>query len=215
MKKIVHSYSKFKTALKSKRKLINFKWKLLTSPSKRIVIGASGIHDFGWIPAEENFLNLLKQDDWEHFFRPNSIDAMLAEHVWEHLTLTEGLLAAKVCFRYLKHGGHIRIAVPDGLHPNSEYIEWVKVKGIGVGADDHKVLYTYKTLKQIFEDAGFQVVLHEYFDESHKFYYQEWSTQDGTIQRSKRFDIRNENGTLSYTSIILDAIKPTAHIVTQ
>ena len=180
---------------------------LITNLKKRIVIGAEGKHDSGWIPTEIEFLNLLKSTDWESFFELNSIDAMLAEHVWEHISIEDSVVAAKMCFRYLKPGGYIRIAVPDGLHPSPRYIEWVKVGGTGPGADDHKVLYTYKTLKATLESAGFQVILYEFFDEEGHFHYRDWDPQAGMIHRSKRYDKRNQDGNLNYTSIVLDAIK--------
>jgi len=132
----------------------------------KIVVGASGIHDPGWIPTEIEYLNLMKPEHWSRFFKPDSIDAILAEHVWEYLAKEEASFAAKICFRYLKPNGYLRVAVPDGFHPDPRYIEWVRVGGIGPGADDHKILYTYKSLGAIFEAVGFKVVLCEYFDES-------------------------------------------------
>jgi predicted SAM-dependent methyltransferase len=180
---------------------------LLSTAHPKIVIGSAGVHDPGWIPTEHTFLDLLRPEDWERFFRSDSIDALLAEHVWEHLTLEEGLVAARICFQYLKPGGYIRVAVPDGFHPSPRYIERVKIAGIGPGADDHKMLYTYKTLKGVFERAGFEVVLYEYFDEAGRFHYRAWDPQGGTIWRSVRFDKRNEGGVLGYTSIVLDARK--------
>lgn len=207
-------YSLQKKMVRASRRVSSsyyFRKRLAETACARIVIGASSIHDPGWIPTEAEFLNLLRPGDWEHFFQPNaSIDVLLAEHVWEHLTPHEGLLAAQVCFRYLKPGGYIRIAVPDGLHPNPHYIEEVKAGGIGPHAADHKVLYNYKTLQAVFEHAGFTVILYEYFDEAGNFHYHEWDPQGGTIHRSKRFDKRNKDGALNYTSIVLDALKEKA-----
>jgi predicted SAM-dependent methyltransferase len=174
----------------------------------RIVLGASSTFDPGWIPTEIGALNILHPKDWERFFQPDSIDAMLAEHVWEHLTEAEGLAGAELCRKYLRPGGYLRIAVPDGWHPNPEYISWVKVGGTGAGASDHKVLYTCRSLKELLERAGFEVRLYEYFDEQGKFHFQEWSPGEGKIHRSKRFDKRNRNGALNYTSIVADAVKP-------
>lgn len=173
----------------------------------RIVIGASGISEPGWIPTEVEYLDLLKPRDWSRHFSPGSIDAIVAEHVWEHLTREEGILAAELCFQYLKKGGHLRAAVPDGLHPDPEYLQYVKPGGVGAGADDHKILYTYRAFREIFKLAGFSVDLLEYFDEGGEFHYKEWEPFDGMIHRSKRFDQRNAGGTLSYTSVILDARK--------
>jgi predicted SAM-dependent methyltransferase len=177
----------------------------------RIVIGASGVSQRGWIATEADFLNLLSENDWTRYFEEGSIDALLAEHVWEHLSRDEGLLAARLCFKYLKPGGYIRAAVPDGLHPDASYIADVKPGGSGGGAHDHKVLYTHETFKALFEEAGFHVALLEYFDEQGDFHCSEWLPSAGRINRSKRFDARNVDGNLRYTSIILDAKKGDAH----
>lgn len=178
-----------------------------TSPV-RIVVGANHRYSSGWIPTEEATLNLLKGSDWRFYFKDRPIDAILAEHVWEHLTPTEGLLAARNCFQFLKPGGYLRVAVPDGLHPDPAYIDWVRPGGTGPSSDDHKLLYTYRTFRECFEQAGFHVQLLEYFDENGEFRAQAWEPDRGIIWRSLRFDHRNRNGQPHYTSIILDACKP-------
>jgi predicted SAM-dependent methyltransferase len=177
---------------------------------KRIVIGASGQYDRGWIPTDQDFFDMLKPSDWARYFQLASINAMLAEHVWEHITEEEGRIAAKMCFEYLAPGGYLRVAVPDGLHPSPDYIKAVRVGGSGEGAYDHKVLYTYRTLKDVFEAAGFEVTLYEFFDEAGRFHYEEWRPEDGKIWRSRRYDERNQGGRLDYTSLVLDAVKKKA-----
>jgi predicted SAM-dependent methyltransferase len=173
----------------------------------RLVIGASGICDVGWVETNIDYLNLLNPSHWESHFRENQIDAMLAEHVWEHLTADEGYSAAQRCFKYLRPGGYLRVAVPDGFHPKKEYIGYVRPEGIGAGADDHKTLYNHISFADIFERAGFRVYLLEYFDSEGNFHYVDWSPGNGKINRSMRFDERNLDGLLNYTSIILDAYK--------
>lgn len=174
----------------------------------KIVVGAGKIFESGWIPTEINQLNLLRLDNWEQYFDENSIDAILAEHVWEHLTIEEGLVAAENCYRYLKpKTGYLRIAVPDGYHPDQTYIESVKVNGTGLGANDHKVLYNCDSLGHLFQSVGFNVSFLEFHDDKGKFHFVDWSVDEGLIHRSKRFDKRNQNGKLAYTSLILDAIK--------
>ena len=179
---------------------------ILHQPVK-IVVGASGVFDRGWIPTDIDTLNLLHDNDWKFYFRENAIDMIMAEHVWEHLTERDGIDAAKQCFPYIKRGGHLRIAVPDGYHPSAEYINYVKPGGSGFGSDDHKVLYNYKSLGNVLRTAGFSVDFLEYFDEHGEFHSQAWSPQDGLIRRSKNYDERNQGGLLNYTSIILDGRK--------
>lgn len=176
------------------------RYMLRTQLDVRVVVGAGNRFDDGWIPTEIEYLNLLNRTHWENCFNNYTIDAILAEHVWEHLSREEGLAAAKNCYDYLKNGGYMRIAVPDGFHPSLEYITKVKV-----GVDGHKELYNYKSFIQLFEDAGFEVSLLEYYDEAGEFHYNEWDPAGGKIHRSKRFDKRDAN--YVYTSLIIDAFK--------
>ncbi len=185
-------------------------WKIYVQSKRKplkIVIGASGIYDQGWIATDIEQLNILVSKDWEKYFKTNSIDAILAEHVWEHLTSEEAYVAAKNCNQFLKPNGYIRVAVPDGFNISSDYINKVKPGGTGAGSDDHKVLYNYKSLSHVFETAGFTVELIEYFDEQGMFHRTEWNSENGLIHRSSRYDERNREGHLNYTSIIIDAFK--------
>src|SRR5678816_2618490 len=169
---------------------------------RRVVIGSSGVFEPGWIPTDAREFNLLQPAGWERFIAPNSVDAMLAEHVWEHLTLDEGKTAANTCHRFLKPGGYIRVAVPDGFFPNPEYQDYIKPGGAGGGEGvPHKVVYTYRTLVDVFESSGFKTTLLEYHDEMGHFHGTEWKTDDGMVRRSKRFDPRGP------ISVILDARK--------
>jgi predicted SAM-dependent methyltransferase len=180
-----------------------------TSP--KIIIGAhvqAGLLlENGWISTSQRFLDMLKEEDWHGLFGNRKVGALLAEHVWEHLTPEEGMRAAVMCHKYLEPGGRLRVAVPDGYHPNPEYIQWVKPNGTGGGASDHKVLYTHESFSSLFAQAGFQVNLLEYFDKSGTFHAMNWSSREGHIHRSQSNDQRNIDGRLVYTSIILDARK--------
>ena len=173
-----------------------------------IVIGCDETSFDGWINTDIETLDLLKPEDWEPFFSEKPIAAILAEHVWEHLTPEEGVTAAATCYRFLKPGGYVRAAVPDGNHPDPKYIEQVKIGGTGHSAHDHKVLYTVDTFCQTFQKAGFEVQPLEYFDQNGNFHHEPWVTEDGYIRRSLEHDPRNKDGRTNYSSIILDAVKP-------
>ena len=179
-----------------------------TTQRPRLVIGSQQKHDFGWIPTEKNFLNLVYPEDWARFFEPDSVRAIMAEHVWEHLAADEARTAARICHTYLRSGGYLRCAVPDGLHPDPAYRALVDVRAEDLYPNEHQVLYTYQTARALFEWAGFTVNLLEYFDEAGTFHEHPWSEAQGTIWRSRRHDRRNRGGGLVYTSIILDAVKP-------
>ena len=79
----------------------------------KIIVGAGKTKYDGWISTQEDELNLLNMEQWENLKGDKEIEAILAEHVWEHLSLEEGKEAAKNCFRFLKEGGYVRGAVPD------------------------------------------------------------------------------------------------------
>jgi predicted SAM-dependent methyltransferase len=173
----------------------------------RVAVGADGTHYDGWIHTDINTHNILSDSEWSRLFRPGSLRNVLAEHVWEHLTQAEGELAIQLAYKYLRPGGRLRIAVPDGLHSDPNYIEQVKVGGSGAGADDHKILYNHQTLSEAMRKVGFQVTLLEYFDEKGKFHSAEWDQAEGMIGRSLTNDESNADGNPHYTSLIVDGLK--------
>jgi predicted SAM-dependent methyltransferase len=173
-----------------------------------VILGAGNSAYPGWIPTDIDCLNVVRREDWARCFSVDSVDAMLAEHVWEHLAADEALAAARNCHRYLKHGGYARVAVPDGLHPDPAYIRYVAPGGGPNGESmGHLVLYDYRSLSAVFEAAGFKVELLEWFDEAGLFHATDWPAEAGYIERSARFDERNAGGQLRMTSVIIDAVK--------
>ncbi|KAA0549823.1 SAM-dependent methyltransferase [Bacillus sp. BGMRC 2118] len=177
----------------------------------RIVVGAGEYNNNpGWLHTQEDELNLLDDTTWIDRFSKNSIHAILAEHVWEHLTYEEGIEAAKVCYQFLKPNGYLRCAVPDGFFQDEAYQNMVKVGGPGPKghpAESHKIVHTYKTITTMFEIAGYTVHLLEYCDEEGKFHQNDWEGKEGVIFRSKKYDPRNQGNEIAFPSLIIDAIK--------
>ncbi len=169
-----------------------------------IVIGAGETQYDGWIPTDIPAFDILKHTHWADLFQPNSIHRMLAEHVFEHLTTEQLADFLRIARIYLANSGRIRIAVPDGYHPDASYIEHVRPGGIGVGADDHKVLYNCDLMTDILGLQGYDYQLLECFDAEGKFQRVEWDVFDGYIKRSTKHDSRNVDGQLVYTSLIVD-----------
>ncbi len=203
-----------------------------SQPLRLIVGGGPKIAYRGWHLTDQETLDLLLPEQWEKLFGQPRIDAMLAEHVWEHLTWEQGLGAASLCCQYMKPGAIFRVAVPDGYHPSPEYIRRVEPGGTGSAAADHKILHTYQTFSKMFQEAGFEVRLLEYWDENQVFHHEPFSFDDGRINRrplfapttpaltrdatfasdpalSPRAKLRPAGNELyNTTSLILDAIKP-------
>lgn len=177
----------------------------------KIILGAGATSQEGWIATQQDELDLLRPEDFAARFAPESVDAFLAEHIWEHMTLEEGREAARTCFAWLKPGGYLRCAVPDANFRNEAYQQTVQVGGPGDPshpAASHKIVYDASTLVDVFTAAGFAVELLEWCDEVGVFHHREWDPADGHVGRSLRFDTRNQGGQLGMVSIILDARKP-------
>lgn len=176
----------------------------------KIVIGAGNTHFEGWIHTQKDELNLLDESTFRTFTEEQSVDCFLAEHVWEHMSLDEGILAARNCYKFLKPGGYLRVAVPDRNFRNEWYQNMVQVGGPGPAdhpAAGHKIVYDYLQFEKVFRDAGFKTQLLEYCDEGGAFHYQYWNSEDGHIGRSFRYDTRNTPEKIGMVSIILDAHK--------
>ena len=64
-----------------------------------------------------------------------------------------------------------------------------------------------QSIKQIF-DKDFEIRYLEYFDERKNFIYNDWQNdyESGYIKRSRYTDYRNDEKTINYSSLIIDAI---------
>lgn len=180
----------------------------------KIIVGAGEVQQPGWLSFEESDLDITTFEAWASLFPHASLDCILAEHVWEHLTWDEALSAAQNCFAFLRPGGTLRIAVPDGFHPAPAYINWV-APGIGWNGDDHKVLYDYISLCRLLNQAGFQCFPKEFFNEHGELAVFPLDDDHGHIKRTVRDYGKTLDGAFvgvllktAYTSLIVDAVKP-------
>ena len=190
------------------RFLIQIRLRKCRGGQLRLIIGSSGTYHAGWISTEESWLDISNSSDWEKYFAPGEIDAIVAEHVFEHIEVSLIQQSLHNIYKYLRPGGYVRIAVPDGYHPSEKYIRQVMPGGTGPGAMDHKSLFTHTSLAAPLTQTGFELIFLEYFDINRKFHKHSWNPKDGLIHRSLEFDKRNLFGTNNYSSIIVDATKP-------
>ena len=174
----------------------------------KLIIGAGDRKQDGWISTEQNQLDLLKPEDFSRILNGAiGFESMVMEHVLEHLSEDDVLVALKNCYDNLSPNGRLRIAVPDGLHPDKDYIEYVRPGGTGAGADSHKMLFNYRMLGRMLRQVGFSVSYIEWWDESGNFNTRPWNEIDGYIERCLANDPRNNDGKPHYTSLIVDAVK--------
>ncbi|MEQ1860970.1 MAG: hypothetical protein ABMA13_13625 [Chthoniobacteraceae bacterium] len=175
--------------------------------ARRVVLGSGYRDEAGWVCTDRDILDVTDRAAFARYWQPGTIDAFFAEHVWEHLPADAAARAVANCHDFLRPGGTLRIAVPDGLNPDPAYREYVRPGGSGPGADDHQVLYDFRSLAKLLADAGFAVELQEYWAEAGEFQHRDWTDERGHILRSRRYDPRNQDGKLAYTSLIADGIK--------
>ena len=175
-----------------------------TASPLRVMLGAGPLQSNGWFQTDKEILDVTSPEDWSVLFAPGSIDALLSEHMLEHLSEEEAQAALLECHRYLKPGGLFRIAVPDGYRRDLTY-----VREVAPPNDGHKVFYNIDTLTRLLQSVGFSITPLEYFDARERFHAVAWDQNDGMIHRSVRFDSQQEfqRDGLFYTSLIVDARK--------
>jgi len=180
---------------------------LNTHEEINLVVGAGLTKFKGWFVTDISTLDITKESDFNKYFTKRKINKVLAEHVFEHLTIEEIKKTVSNFHKYSNESVNIRIAVPDGFHADKNYIESVKPGGAGEGADDHKNLFTYKSLSEIFAKYGFKSDLIEYWDDNHNFHTKYFNDNNGFVERCMINDSRNKNGKPNYTSLIIDFTK--------
>jgi predicted SAM-dependent methyltransferase len=90
---------------KKRKRKKEFSTLLLKANPIRLVIGPSNVFQKGWVESNIEYLNILNLSNWVRYFKEESVTYMLAEHVWENLTLA------------------------DAFYPDKEYIKGQKVEG--------------------------------------------------------------------------------------
>ena len=180
---------------------------LFTHNDIKIIVGAGPTRYKGWFPTDIVTLDVTNEKHFKKYFKKKKISRILAEHVLEHLTNQELKLMIENFHKYSSENVNIRIAVPDGFHKDKDYIDKVKPGGTGEGADDHKHLFNYRSLAELFEAQNFKAKLVEYWDEDGKFHPGYSNDENGYVKRSFINDSRNSDGIPHYTSLIIDFAK--------
>lgn len=183
------------------------------SEPMKIIVGAAMTSNDGWYSTNEQWLDITNESDWKKIFRGKSLlTHVVAEHVFEHLTQDECDQALHLIASHMKSGGRIRIAVPDGAHPDPEYLRHVGINGIGADASDHKQLLTMSTLSAMLGNAGFEAQPLEGYVPGGDLLQKPYDINDGYIYRSRANSINmaTRNGwdfVDANTSLIVDGIK--------
>ena len=177
--------------------------------SLKIIVGAAETHQKGWLATNEQWLDITKEEDWYRYFKDEKrISHIVAEHVFEHLTLEEAKAALVNMSKRLTHDGRIRIAVPDGYNPDKVYIEHVDIGGVGDDASDHKQLLNIDIIRKIMLDCELTPNHIEGYTRDGQLVQQIWLAQDGFIQRSRQNKlVKKWQFPDAATSLIVDGMK--------
>ena len=188
-------------------KYLSWLYYLRTHSEILLNVGAGKSKFKRWFATDIDTLDVTEEKDFLKYFSEKKIHKILAEHVLEHLSNDDLVKMLKNFSKYTTDEVNIRIAVPDGFHPDKNYIERVKPGGIGDGAHDHRNLFDYKSLTKLFEKYGFKSKPVEYWDDKEEFHTNYSNDNNGFIERSFLNDSRNKDGKPHYTSLIIDFTK--------
>lgn len=176
----------------------------------KIVLGGSAPEP-DWYGSDIGFFDVTDPSVWKDLIgAEDRVGRVMAEHVFEHIPPQLIPAALRNIYRFLKPGGTLRIAVPDGHNPDPDYIRHVEPGGIGPGAEDHKQLFTEESLSQALREAGFRVDAREWFDADGAFHAKDWVGERGYIYRCSHNGTPNKSFPSSHLSLLVDGIKPEA-----
>ncbi|HEV7231455.1 MAG TPA: hypothetical protein VGO45_09015 [Bacteroidia bacterium] len=170
----------------------------------KIILGASETGYDGWIATDLPHFDASKTEDWDYFFSKKSIDNLLAEHVYEHLTLEQTKKSFLLLKEYLKPGAVFRIAVPDGYHDSPAYIDYVKPGTEHAGWLNHQVLWNRDLLAKMADDCGFEATFLQYYTRDHQLIDIYKDDENGIIMRTSEKYKTIIEYSFPYTSLIAD-----------
>ena len=186
---------------------------VLSKNNVNLILGAALTKQKGWFSTNEEWFNIVQKTHWERLFNSKKrVKRVLAEHVFEHLTLDEMRKALNLIYKNMVYGGSLRIAVPDGNNPNQEYRNHCGINGIGADASDHKQFITFELLSHEVEKIGFKFKLKEGYMQNNKLISEKINFELGTVMRSRRNknNIEFKEGWSFHdanTSLIIDCFK--------
>lgn len=174
----------------------------------RIIVGAGNTAYPGWLSLRKRDLDITDRQSWERLFPRDSLDAILCEHVLEHLTEDESERAINNFFCYLRRDGYCRIAVPDGYNPSENYINFVK-PGNWWNKEDHRQLFNVDTLGLLLQREGFKVEPIEGYTKNGWFSNPDFRSARVLRRPGELWNVLQCLVSLSaYNSLIVDGIKP-------
>jgi len=191
---------------------LKLKCVLLFGKKVNLVLGAALTSQPRWISTNEQWFDISNKFHWYRLFKnKRKLNKALAEHVFEHLSKEEMSCAINLIYSHLTKNGTLRIAVPDGNHPDPTYRKHTGINGIGADASDHKQFITFEYLKNQLESAGFKCILREGYTNQGELVSKPLPNELGIIMRSRKniSPIKQDGWDFidSNSSLIVDAFK--------
>lgn len=196
-----------------KFRFLKLKFLLIFSDNVNLILGAALTSQDDWISTNEEWLDISNRKDWFRLFKnQKKVNKAVAEHVFEHLTKDEMRKSLGLIYLHLVENGTLRIAVPDGNHPDPLYRKHTGINGIGADASDHKQFITFEFLEEELKKAGFKCKLIQGYTKEGNLINNDFSTKNGFIMRSRNKSYKKINKLGwefpdSNTSLIVDAFK--------
>ncbi len=178
-----------------------------------LILGAALTKQRGWFSTNEEWLDIVQKSHWDKLFNSKKrVKKVLAEHVFEHLTLHEMRSALNLIYKNMVYGGSLRIAVPDGNNPHKEYRNHCGINGIGADASDHKQFITFELLSNEVKKIGFKFILKEGYLQNRELITEKLNFELGIVMRSRsnKINMKSKEGWSfpdSNTSLIIDCFK--------
>ncbi len=153
----------------------------------KLIVGAGNTAYQGWISTNEYEFDISKDEHWKDLFESHPIDAIIAEHVLEHIDAKNLPVVFEAVRRHLAPNGRFRVAVPDANHPSAYVRELTKPGGLEPGADDHRVFLNIDSMVALASASGMRLEPLEWFDSNGRFHKRQWLDNDGVILRSSKY----------------------------
>ena len=185
---------------------------LLNKKKVKLILGAALTNQVGWSSTNEEWLDISNRTHWRRLFKGRKLlSRAIAEHVFEHLTKEQMKNAFQLIYEHLNIGGTLRIAVPDGNHPDNTYRINTGINGIGADASDHKQFLSFEILKYELEKVGFKCFQMEGYNNKGELMVKNLPPELGYINRTRqnkdKFSKQGWEFKDSQTSLIVDAYK--------
>lgn len=155
-----------------------FRYPVLGLSVVKLHLGCGSVYKEGWINIDKRTDGVKLDLNFDLCkslpFEDGSVDFIFNEHFLEHLSVEQGVFFLKECFRVLKKGGVLRIAMPHIKPVLDRYYndkwreeEWLEkfgytfiktkceVVNVGFRYWGHQWLYDEEELKRRLNEAGF------------------------------------------------------------